>query len=199
MIYQNDKLRIVPFERSKHMTEEYRSWFNDPEVTKYNSHGLFPYTPAAMDAFVKVIEQGSTSRIVWAIEVHYERPACPPGSIPGPPPPMVKDWRHIGNVSLQSINWVNRSAELAVVLGRKRGEGYGLQACEWVVDHAMQKLNLWRVWTGTAANNVGMQRVCEKLGMKHEGTFRDGMFLNGSYADIIAYGFTRIDYKYKLK
>ena len=188
MIYQNDKLRIVPFERGKHMTKEYRSWFNDPEVTKYNSHGLFPYSPGAMDAFVKTIEQGSDSKIVWAIEVsnkeeHEAWKNAVQIAIPEPP-----QWIHIGNCSLDRINWINRSAELTIVLGKERGKGFGMQACEWMLEHAFLKLNLHRVWTGTAARNIGMRRVCEKLGMRHEGNFIDGMFLDGAYVNVIAYG-----------
>lgn len=193
MIYRNEKLRIVPFDRSQHMTEKYRQWMHDPETTRHNSHGLFAYTRAQQEAFVRDVEEGSRERIVWAIEIRYERLACSPGSIPGPPPPIVKDWKHVGNCSLQSINWVARSAEMAVVIGEAeaRGQGFGQQACQWMIEHAFLRLGMNRVWTGTASPNVGMRRVCEKLGMKHEGTFKDGMFLFGQYVDVCTYGLTR--------
>lgn len=188
MIYQNDKMRIVPFERSKHMTEEYRSWFNDPEATKYNSHGLFPYTPGAMLHFVKTVEDGSDSKIVWAIEIISPEIRMP---VPGKESWTTSGWKHIGNCSLDRINWINRSAEFTIVLGRERGKGYGKQACMWMLDHAFLKLNMNRVWTGTAEINVGMRRVCESVGMELEGTFHDGMFLNGKFVNIVMYGITR--------
>lgn len=191
MIYQNEHLRIVPFERAKHMTEEYRSWFNDPEVTKYNSHGLFPYTPGAMEAFVKTIEQGSDSKIVWAIETISNK-----GRILNYTPHGTEDFlaTHIGNCSLDRINWINRSAELTIVLGRERGKGHGEQACRWMLEHAFDKLNLNRVWTGTAFTNEGMNVICGRIGMQHEGTLNEGIFLNGRFEDIMMYGITRKQY-----
>lgn len=182
MIYTNDKLRIVPFERAKHMTDEYRSWFHDPEVTRFNSHGLFPYSPGAMEAFVKTIEQGSDSKIVWAIEV--------PGIISIPDAHeqtqkrQVPGWIHIGNCSLDRINWINRSAEITIVLGKERGKGHGEQTCRWMLEHAFFKLGMFRVWTGTAVVNSGMNAVCKKIGMLKEGVLRGGMFLNGHHTDI---------------
>jgi len=178
MIYSNDILRIVPFERSRHMTDEYRSWFHDSAVTRYNSHGLFPYTPTAMDAFVKTIEQGSAEKIVWAIEVYV---GAEGGGF----------WKHIGNCSLQGINYIARSAELAIVLGKSRGLGFGKQACFWMLEHAFLKLNMNRVWTGTASINIGMNKICQSLGMKQEAAWEDGMWLNGQFETINGYGITR--------
>ena len=181
MIYTTKDMRIVPFERHQHMTETYRSWFNDPDVTRYNSHGLFPYSPGAMEAFVRDIENGSASRIIWAIE-------C---AVFDSRQPVEPDWYHVGNCSLQAINMLNRSTELAIVLGDRRGKGVGTQACKWILNHAFLKLGLNRVWTGTAATNIGMNKICAGLGMTREGVFKDGTFLDGEFVDIYAYGITR--------
>lgn len=190
MIYQNDKIRIRPFEKAD-ATDRYRQWFHDADTTRYNSHGLFAYTPEQARAFVAALE-GDRSRIIWAIEV--VNPAWI-NEASGEIYPECK-WIHVGNVSLQSINLLNRSAELAVVIGEAegRGKGYGLQACEWVVKHAFRRLGLNRVWTGTAETNVAMRRVCEKLGMLGEGRFKQGMFLDGRFVDVIAYGLTAAEY-----
>jgi RimJ/RimL family protein N-acetyltransferase len=40
-----------------------------------------------------------------------------------------------------------------------------------------------------------MRKVAEKLGMKEEGRFREGMFLNGKFVDIINYGLIKKDTK----
>ena len=196
MRYSNEILRIVPFERVKHMTDEYRSWFHDPEVTKYNSHGLFPYSPGAMEAFVKTIEQGSDSKIVWAIEVLDESSSSDVYKefayrMEHKHLPIDALFKHIGNCSLDRINWINRSAELTIVLGRERGKGYGLQACEWMLEHAFYKLGLNRVWTGTASLNHAMQRTALKIGMRQEGVFHQAMLLNGEYVNIVMYGILR--------
>jgi RimJ/RimL family protein N-acetyltransferase len=191
MIYQNEDVRIVPFER-KHLSERYRGWFHDNAVTAHNSHGLFPYSPAAMEAFVKTIEQGDASKIVWAIEiinpvwVHRKDGEAWP-----------KDkWIHVGNCSLQSINFINRSAELAIVIGESeaRGKGIGKQACTWLIEHGLLRIGLNRIWTGTTASNVAMQKTCLACGMEPEGVFHEGQWLRGQFVDVFAYGITRTQY-----
>ena len=174
MIYSNDRLRIVPFEALNHATDKYRSWFNNSEVTKYNSHGLFPYSQTKMKKFLRAIEE-STDVIIWAVEILVET-----------------KWIHIGNCSLQNINTHNRSAELAVVMGECRANGYGMRVCKWMLEHAFLKLGLNRVWTGTAETNTGMNKICIRLGMVQEGVFEDGMWLNGEFVDVNAYGITRL-------
>lgn len=191
MIYENDKIMIRPFTK-KDASDRYRSWFYDPETTKYNSHGLFPYTHEQAKAFIKDIK-GSTTKIVWAIiqKTEFEKIKNRPFALSES---EIKERRdvgvHVGNISLQSINLHNRSAELAIVIGEAsaRGKGYGLQACQLVLNHGFNKIGLNRIWTGTAATNIPMQKICEKLSMKQEGVFREGMFLNGEYVDVYAYG-----------
>lgn len=197
MIYTNNNIRIVPFERSRHMTETYRGWFHDPDVTRFNSHGLFPYTAATMEEFVTTIEKGSSSKIVWAIEAKSDSKPFGDSTETMAAISRWSPWRHIGNCSLQSINYINRSAELAVVIGDGRGKGIGTQVCQWMITHGFLRLGISRIWTGTAETNMGMRRVCEKLGMKHEGTFRNGVFLDGEFVDVFSYGILFLEWKEK--
>jgi RimJ/RimL family protein N-acetyltransferase len=149
-----------------------------------------------MEAFVKTIEQGDSSKIVWAIEIKVGELACAPGPIPGPLPPSVAKWIHIGNCSLQSINLINRSAEFAVVIGEAeaRGKGIGKQVCTWLIEHALLRIGLNRIWTGTAATNIAMQKTALACGMEPEGVFHEGQWLRGKFVDVFAYGITRAQY-----
>jgi RimJ/RimL family protein N-acetyltransferase len=172
-------LRIVPF-TEKHVNESYFSWFHDRETTRWNSHGLFPYGQEKLDAFLKEIKKEHS--LVWAIEV--------PADAQCPYPESDIRFTHIGNVALQRLNWIYRSAELAIVIGDKnhRGKGHGFIACNMVMQHGWERLGLHRIWTGTAATNVAMCKTALKLGMKEEGTARDGMFLTGQYVDVKMFG-----------
>jgi len=178
MMYAQDDIAVRPFVR-KDMTPEYYSWFYDPYVTKYNSHGLFPYTKKQMNDFLERLS--SPNNIIWAIII-----------LPYPDNDVYIGIKglHIGNISFQNINWVNRSAEFAVVIGNKDywGKGYCTKAARFLLHHGFNKLNLHRIWTGTAATNEGMKRVAWKLGMTQEATFRDGVYLEGKYVDVNVYG-----------
>lgn len=181
MIYQNEKVRIVPLTKA-HISERYLSWFHDAETTRHNSHGLFPYTRKAMTEYVDLVESGGDrGKIVWAIEMR------PPGEV----------WRHVGNCALDRISWIYRSAEVTIVIGEDeaRGKGVGKQAVAWLLEHAFLKLGLNRVWTGTAETNKGMRGVAATLGMLTEGVFRQGMFLHGKFVDIHMYAILADDYR----
>lgn len=83
----------------KDISDNFLSWLNDPQVNHYNSHALFPYTVEQLKDYVRGIND--KSKAVLAI--------CD-----------KKSKKHIGNISLQNIDWVFHSAEFAILID----EGY---------------------------------------------------------------------------
>ena len=178
VIYGTDRFDLIPFVDilDSDFKTNYMKWMHDQEVTKHNSHGLFPYAQKDREAFYESLRNNKI--ICWAVMAIG---------------PEVGAYKHIGNISLQSINWINRSAEFAIVIGEKDywGKGYATEALQILITHGFEKLNLHRIWSGTAATNKGMQKVFNKLGMKNEAKFKDGMFLNGEYVDVVAYAIVK--------
>jgi RimJ/RimL family protein N-acetyltransferase len=206
-------LMMRPF-TPEDMTKKYFDWFHDAEVTKHNSHGLFPYTKAKRDEFVKELEN-PTNRIVWALEIKKligtgttrEHAAVHgimdvgPINIPGKPneqPLQEKIYQKtlVGNCALQSINWVNRSVEIAIVIGDKNywGKGIATKAIAHMVRHAFLRLGMHRVWSGTAVTNQAMQRTFTQLAFTKEARFREAMFLNGNYEDVLVFSILSREY-----
>jgi hypothetical protein len=191
-------IQLIPF-RSHMVNGPYFNWWSDQEVTKYNSHGLFPNNEKDLESFLNNLGNNNIVLAICACDSNVQDIA---------PIDYKKEnsfveitehfkWRHIGNVSLQSINWINRSAELAIIIGDKNywGKGIAKKTCMVLLYHGFRKLNLHRIWTGTAATNEGMKKVAIKIGMKKEGEFADAMFLNGEYVDVIEYGI--LDYEFE--
>jgi RimJ/RimL family protein N-acetyltransferase len=102
----------------------------------------------------------------------------------------IKSEKHIGNISLQSINWIDRNAEIAFILGEKEfwSKGIMFEAGSLLIKHAFLSLNLHRVYCGTSSENIGMQKLAIKLGMKKEGERVDAIFNCGNYYSIFEYG-----------
>ncbi len=172
----------------------YRNWFHDPDVTRHNAHGLFPYGKRAMEEYKASLE--SNDIICWAVLIEMKKKDIIPKTDGFTQNDIVLEhdiYTHIGNITLQRVNWVYRSAEMAIVMGEKDywGKGYATEALTALFDHGFNRLNLHRIWSGTANTNTGMQKVFEKLHMFHEGTFIDAMFLNGRWVDIIEYAVLR--------
>ncbi len=60
-----------------------------------------------------------------------------------------------------------------------------------VVNHGFKKLNLHRIYCGTAATNKAMNQLALKLGMKEEGIRKEHLFLDGLWVDVVEYGILR--------
>jgi len=157
----------------KDIEGNYRHWLNDPEIVKFNSHGRFPATPEKLKDYVRASEKSDTALVFAVID-------------------SAKDL-HIGNISLQNINWIDRNAEIAFLLGEKNywGKGIMFEAGELLIKHGFDKLNLHRIYCGTSSENKGMQRLALKLGMKQEGTRKEAIYKDGNYYDIVEYGILR--------
>ena len=148
----------------------YSSWLNDPEITLYNSHGRFPMTADKLLGYVTAAKLSDHDLVLAVVDKVTSA--------------------HIGNISLQNINWIDRNAELAFLLGDKSywGKGVMFEAGALLINHGFKLLNLHRIYCGTSAENLGMQKLAIKLGMEKEGIRKQAIFKNGKYVDIIEYG-----------
>jgi RimJ/RimL family protein N-acetyltransferase len=171
VMYKTDRFYLRPLQR-KDLNDRYQSWFHDQEITKYNSHGLFSYGNLQMEKIVNKLN--SQNDLILAVISYIE---------------ANKSDVHIGNISLQNIDWINRSAEFACIFGEKDywKQGYCTEATAILLHHGFNKLNLHRIWLGTAETNFGMIKVAKKVGMTKEGKLRDAMWLEGKYVDVLIF------------
>lgn len=159
----------------------YSEWFGDQEINKYNSHGLFPQTKNELNDYFNRCENDKSLLSFMIINKETKK--------------------HIGMCSLQRIDWINRSAEFAIIIGEKDcwGKGYASESLQRLFEHGFMVLGLNRIWSATSILNKGMIRVFEKLGMKHEGTYRQGQFLFGKFEDVVAYAILRKEWNETFK
>lgn len=175
MIYQLSDGYYVRALQERDIEGAYLSWFEDQEVCKYNSHGKFSKTSDYFHSFYKGLN--SEDLLVWAI--------------------CHKVDGHIGNISLQNISFINRNAELAILLGDKRhwNKGISYHIGLKLMEHGFFKLNLERIYCGTAATNMGMKNLAAKWGMVQEGCRRAHLYLEGEWVDILEFGILRGEFK----
>lgn len=167
MIYRLSSEYYVRFLQESDVNGSYPDWFEDQEVCNYNSHGKFNKTK---DYFLDYIKSLNNNKIVWAI--------------------CHQDDGHIGNISLQDLSFIDRNAELAIIIGNKEhfGKGVGYLAASKILYHGFYKLNLKKIYCGTASSNVGMNNLAIKIGMKEEGRLKNHIYLNGNREDVVLYG-----------
>lgn len=174
MIYQLDRSYYVRPLRESDVEEPYPSWFEDQDVCRFNGHGKFFKSEAAIREFAA--KANNERQIVWAI-CHSED-------------------GHIGNNSLQNISFIDRTAEFAILMGdpRRWGKGVARLAGKALLYHGFSKLNLEKIYCGTADTNDGMKKLAVALGMFQEGTRRAHIYLEGERVDIVEYGILKSEY-----
>lgn len=168
---QGKRIGLRPVEEYD-LTEEYLSWMNDPEVTRYLEI-IPPYTREDLNRYYEVHNHRSYEP--WfAIILH--------GSL------------HVGNIKLGPIHPVHRRADVSLFIGRKEfwGMGYGSEAISLISNYAFISLNLRKLTAGVYASNQSSRKAFEKSGFSVEATLKNHVWSCGVYADLLLMGLEAI-------
>jgi RimJ/RimL family protein N-acetyltransferase len=136
----------------------------------------------------------------WPLPVEAFRKADPEKSDPRAIEFRLRtlaDDRLIGFVALNSIEWNNQAAMLAIGIGEAeyRGKGYGADALRLILRYAFDELNLYRVGLDVIADNAPAIRAYEKAGFRREGAIRGAVARDGQRHDLILMGILRDEWQ----
>jgi RimJ/RimL family protein N-acetyltransferase len=86
----------------------------------------------------------------------------------------------------------SRQATIGVALARAwHGRGFAFEALSCVFDFLFRQRALHRLVVDTDAENIAMQRLAERLGMRREGHLRQSLWFKGRWADELFYALLR--------
>ena len=93
----------------------------------------------------------------------------------------------VGSVYYRDIDMKNRSAEYGIFIGEEtaRGKGLGKEAITLFINFGFEALGLHRISMRVLDNNISSIKSNEKVGFVREGVFRDMVYLDGEYRDVI--------------
>lgn len=96
----------------------------------------------------------------------------------------------LGCVYLQNFEEEHGKAEEGIFLGeaQSRGKGIGTEAAGLMLQYAFGELGLHKVSARVLAYNGASIRLHEKAGYVQEACFKEELFLNGKYEDLIFFG-----------
>jgi len=180
LILTGEKLYLRPLETSD-IGEEYLTWLNNPAVTRYLEAGK---SAVRLDDLQKYFQrfQDSTTDFIFAI-VDKESS------------------KHIGNVTLNRINWTHRTADTGLMIGRMEfwGKGYAFEAWSLLLEYAFEALGLRKIIAGAVVGNVPSMVVLKKLGFQVEGTLRQEFVMNGECRDVVRFGLLKHEFSKYLR
>lgn len=93
----------------------------------------------------------------------------------------------IGLLSL--VRKEDEQAEVGYALNvQYRGQGFATEAVKAMLDYAFHVLKIHRVQADTSSRNRRAWELMERLGMRHEGYFREARRHNDQWVDVLVYG-----------
>lgn len=93
----------------------------------------------------------------------------------------------VGLISINNIDYVNKQASWAYYLGEIEARGQGLARileCN-IYDYVFDQLNLNKLWCEIFEFNETVINIHKKFGAIEEGKFKDHIFKEGKYLDVI--------------
>lgn len=148
--------------------EIFTKWMNDFEVTDYVGTSHASMSARKEKEYIEENMQGKEDTVAFSI-IKLEKDEL------------------IGNISLEKINGVNRTATLGILIGEaeNRSKGYGTEAIQLVLDYGFRYLNLNNVFLELLDGNERALKCYEKCGFHEIGKRRKSKFINGNYYDTI--------------
>ncbi len=142
-------------------------WVNDAAVTLYLSQAVaYPASGSDGIRWLEALSRSHTDR-VFAIE--------------------TLEGRLVGSVGLHAIRWIDRKAELAVMIGERDcwNRGYGSWAVREVLRRGFEEMSLRRIYLRVASDHDAAIRVYRKCGFQSEGLLRKDRYVGRGYADTL--------------
>ena len=158
------------------LDSDWYGWFNDEELCKTLQKHYFPITVESQIAFWEKNIQNSTDRIQLGI--------C-----------RVDGGPIVGVISLSHIDFINRKAEMSIVIGDRSSQNMTIfvDSCKLLFNHAFYTLNLNRIYGGSIVQEL-VTLLCRMLKCKSEGILRQDIFKGGQYHDSYLYAVLREDF-----
>lgn len=152
-------------------------YINDSQVVKYLESGI-PY-PVTLNEELKWFESISAFKDSYRFAIE-----------------SVEGSHYIGDCGINSIDWKNSVASVAIFIGDKayRGKGYGTEAMEILLSFIFNQININKVRLNVYSFNEPAIKSYEKCGFKKEGVLRQEIFRDGRYYDTIVMGILRDEY-----
>lgn len=100
------------------------------------------------------------------------------------------DDKPLGSVYLQNFEEDSRQAEEGIFIGETnlQRKGIGSQAAQLMIKYAFEELKLHKLKARVLAYNTASLKMHEKAGYIQEACFKDELFLDGKYEDLVFFG-----------
>lgn len=161
----NSKRLILHEINESYITETYVNWLNDPDINMYLESRHITHTLESVRAFINNIVISSNAKMYALIDVESNK--------------------HIGNIKLGNIDYINKRSEVGLIIGDRNfwGKGYATEAIKAIVSYAFDELCLNKINAGMYVGNIGSYKAFLRAGFKLDCIQREHFCRNGVFED----------------
>lgn len=156
----------------RHPTEEdlqgsWYEWFSDEETTKFMGGDFWPNSREAQLKFYKSIIENRDRLALSIVDKSNDK--------------------HLGVISLSSINWVHRYADIALVIGEKeyRKGSIAAEAFALMLNVAFMRLNLLNVRSSYSFSNKNAETLHRLFKFKSVGVYENLLSIDGEFESVV--------------
>lgn len=156
--------------------EEYHKWINDPDVCDMLGMIDFPLSLEKERQWVEESFVQRESEKIFTI--------------------LTKRGKPIGNIALMEIDYINRCAEMGIMIGEREywNREYGTNAINTLLEFAFNNMNLSKICLTTNESNKRALACYKKCGFSKEGRLRKQRYYRGKYENDLLMGISREDW-----
>ncbi len=173
--FSSSRLIFLPIKLSD-ATNKYLKWVNDPETTKYMGI-LKKYNLKSLKNYIKMEKKKS---FFWVL---VEK----------------KTKQKIGTIKLSNLSL--KTCYIGCLIGDNKfwNMGFATEAKANVIDFAFKNLKINKIISGVFVKNKANHKVNKKIGFKREGLFKEYIYKNNKFHDVIFYSILKNNFKFKKK
>ena len=160
-----DRIYLSP--RNSEDVEIFTKWMNDFQITDFIGRSAQIITLDGERDYLK--KEDDNSRVCFSIVT-------------------IDTEKLIGTISLENIDYINRSAVLGIFIGDENylSNGYGTESIRLILDYGFNYLNLHSICLNLMEFNERALKCYKKCGFKEMGRRRKAKYINGKYYDSLA-------------
>ena len=103
---------------------------------------------------------------------------------------------HVGNVVLDRIDLILKTARVSIYIGEKdsQGKGVATSSLKLLLDEAFERMGLNKIWLIVHVDNPRAIKIYKQLGFVQEGRLRQEFLIKGQRRDVYYFGLLREEY-----
>jgi len=137
------------------ISQDYADWLNDPDVNKYLRR---TNTTQTIQSCIEYVQSYTVRNDTALIGIF-----------------LKEDERHIGNLTLSSIDWLNQTVTVGISIGRKDlwGQGLAKEALSTLMEYCFKELETHHIQAGIRTQNSRSVNLFMKCNFRTKNPLQD--------------------------